>query len=195
MPELTQEQIDQMIADAKKGLFTEEDLNRRVTSEVDRRVETGIKKGLETQKQKWEEEIAKKASMTAEERARQEYEERFSELSTKEKEVLRKANLTDAKEILSEAEIPKTYYEKFIGVLVSDDTEVTKTNVDNFVEMFKATKTDIETQVRSSLSKVEPPKQGNGDKPVTKEDFNKMGYVEKIKFKGTHPEMYKEFIK
>ena len=49
--EFTSEQqtyIDSLIEEKTTGLFTEDELNRRVTSEVDRRVESGIQKGLET---------------------------------------------------------------------------------------------------------------------------------------------------
>jgi len=114
--ELTQEQIDAMIlekvAEAKKGLFTEEDLQRKVTSEVDRRVESGIQKGLETQKEKWERELKEKAQMSAEELAKKEYEEKMQTVTAKEREVMRKANLLEAKSMLADADVPKSHYEK-----------------------------------------------------------------------------------
>ena len=93
--EYTQEQIDKIINDAqleaKKGLFTEEDLTRRVTSEVDRRVETGIQKGLDTHKTKWEEEFTKQANMTAEELAKQKLDEQMKLITTKELEIKKKS--------------------------------------------------------------------------------------------------------
>lgn len=199
MPEFTQEQIDQMIADkvaeAKKGLFTEEDLTKRVTSEVDRRVESGIQKGLETQKQKWEKEFADRAKLTAEELAKKDFEEKMTGLTSKEKEIQKRANKIDAKDMLTEASIPKSHYDKFIDMLVTDDPEITKSNVQNFIDVFNATKTEIETKVKSELSKVPAPEQGKGNKGVTAEDFKKMSYAEKLKFKTEHPEKYKEFMK
>lgn len=195
MPEFTQEQIDQMIAEAKKGLFTEEDLTKRVTSEVDRRVETGIQKGLETQKKKWEQELAEKAKMSAEELAKKELEDKFKTVEQKEVEIRRKANLIDAKDLLSEAQIPKSHYDKFIGVLVSDDADMTKANIQNFIDMFNSTKVEIETKVKSEYGKIPQPKQGNGDTPITKDTFNKMPYSEKLKLKQSNPELYRELIK
>lgn len=199
MPEFTQEQIDAMvaerIAEAKKGLFTKEELEKEVTREVDRRVESGIQKGLETHKQRWEKEAQDKANLTAEELAKKKLEEQESAIRTRESEIKRRANQLEAKELLNGAGIPKSQYEKVITMLVSDDEEATKTNVQNFINVFNDTKVEIETKVKSELANVPPPKQGNGDKPVTKEDFNKMPYGEKMKFKQSHPDLYKEFIK
>ena len=198
MAEYTQEQIDQMIADkvaeAKKGLFTEDDLNKKVMSEVDRRVDSGIQKGLETQKQKWEQEFTQRANMTAEELAKKNFEEKEKLVSQKEREILKRANNIDAKDMLSEAQIPKSQYDKVITMLVSDDAEVTKANVQNFINMYNETKTDIETKVKSQFTNVPPPKGGQGGDLVTKADFMKMPYGEKLKFKTSNPELYKQFI-
>lgn len=199
MPELTQEQIDALvatkIAEAKAGLFTEDELTRRVTAEVDRRVESGIQKGLETQKQKWERELTERATLSAEELARKDFEEKTKAVSARELEIKRKANQLDAKDLLSEAQIPKSHYDKFIGMLVSDDEEVTKTNVTNFINMFNSTKTEIETAVKTQYTKIPSPTSGNQSGEMTKEDFNKMGYADKVKFKATYPEVYKQFVK
>lgn len=199
MPEFTQEQIDAMIAEkieeAKKGLFNEEDLNKKVTSEVDRRVESGIQKGLETQKQKWEREFAERAKLTAEELALKDYEDKFKTITSKEQDIKRRANKIEAREMLSEAQIPKAQYDNFMNILVSDDEDVTKNNVQAFIDMFDKTKTEIETRVKTELSKVPPPSVGSGDKATTKQDFDKMGYADKIAFKQKNPELYKEFIK
>lgn len=192
--EYTQEQVDQMIAEAKLGLFTEEDLQKKITSEVDRRVESGIQKGLETKKQKWEREYSERAKLTAEELAQKQLEEKMQELSGKEKEISKKANQIEARNILSEANIPKAHYEKFIDLLVNDDAETTTSNVQNFVDVFNSTKDDITNQIKSEFSNVPKPKTGaNGT--LTKDDFDKMGYGEKIKFKTENPDLYKEFMK
>lgn len=192
---LTQEQLDNMIAEAKKGLFNEEELTKRVTAEVDRRVETGIQKGLETQKSKWEKEYAEKANLSAEELAKKEFEEKLQGLSQKEKDIMKKSNELEAKSRLAEANIPKSHYEKFISVLVSDDATVTTANVDNFISMFNETKLDIETKLKKEGTKIVPPEQGKETGVVSKQDFDKMGYADKLKFKQTNPELYAKFMK
>ena len=116
-------------------------------------------------------------------------------ITVKESEIQRKANTLDAKDMLTNASIPKSHYEKFINLLVSDDTESTKVNVQNFINAFNETKTEIETKIKTELSKIPPPITGVGDKEVTKADFNKMGYSEKLKLKAEKPELYQKLIK
>lgn len=194
MTEFTKEQVDKMIADATKGLFTEDELNRRVTAEVDRRVDTGIKKGIETERSKWEREFQERAKLTAEEIAQKEIEIKMKEISAKEKNVLKKENLLEAKDMLANASIPKNHYEKLIDDFVSDDPEVTKRRVENFINVFTEVKTEIETKIKSEFVNVSQPKTGSGDKPITKEDFINMGYAKKLELKQNNPELYKKFI-
>lgn len=197
--QFTKEQLDALIAEkiseAKTGLYTEEDLNKKVTSEVDRRVESGIQKGLETQKQKWEREYAERANMTAEELAKKQFQEQLQSVAEKEREIAKKANLLEAKSMLADASVPKSHYDKFIGMLVSDNEDVTKANVQNFIDMFNATKTEIETKVKSEFTKVPKPNIGGQGGEITKADFIKMGYAEKLKLKSENPELYKSFMK
>ena len=199
MADYTQEQLDliiaEKVAEANKGLFTEEELQKRVTSETDRRVETGIQKGLETQKQKWERELSEKANLSAEQLAQKNFEEKLKEVSNKELEINKRANNLEAKNMLSDAQIPKAQYDKIIGMLVSDDTERTKDNVQNFIDMFNATKVDIETKVKSEFTKIPSPRVGIGNDVITKDDFIKMTYSDKLKLKTSNPDLYKEFIK
>ena len=101
----------------------------------------------------------------------------------------------EAKDKLSTASIPKSHYEKFINVLISDDEESTNTNVQSFIDMFNQTKSEIETEVTKKFVNVPQPNLGNGDKVVTKESFNKMGYMDKMAFKQSNPEQYSKFIK
>lgn len=185
--------IDPIVETPK--LFTEDEFNKKLTQEVDRRVESGIQKGLETQKQKWERELQEKAKMTAEEIAKKEFEEKLNGLTQKEKEIQKKANKIDAMDMLSEAQIPKSHYDKFLNMLISDDSETTKANVQSFVEMFNSTKTEIETKVKSEFTNVPKPQVGMGDGVVTKSDFDKMSYADKLAFKQKNPEQFKEFMK
>lgn len=196
--EFTPEQkayIDNLLEESKKGLFTEDELNRRVTSEVDRRVESGIQKGLETHKAKWEKEFIEKAKLSAEELAQKELDEKMREISSKELDIKKRTNTLDAKDMLSGAGIPKAHYEKFIPLLVSDDAEVTTVNVTSFIETFNETKTTLEQEIKQQYVQVPPPSNGSGDQPITKKEFDEMSYMEKIKLKESNPEVYKSFMK
>ena len=199
MAEFTQEQIDTMIAEkvaeSRKGYFSQEDLDKKVMSEVDRRVETGIQKGLETSKTKWESDFSERAKMSADEVAKKDFDARMHDVSTRELEIRKKANKLEARDMLSEAQIPKSQYDKVISMLVSDDEAVTKTNVQNFIEMFTTTKTELETKIKSEFSNIPKPKIGTGDGVLTEDEFIKMPYSQKLKLKQTNPEVYKTFMK
>lgn len=197
--EFTPEQqahIDSLLAENTKGLYSEDELNRRVTAEVDRRVESGIQKGLETHKSKWENEFREKAQLTAEELAQKELEERLNELSTREKEILKKSNTIDARDMLTNAQISKEHYEKFMNLLVSDDSESTVSNVQNFIDTFNTTKSEIESRLKKELSNVPAPQTNpSGDGVIGKEDFIKMSYSQKMEFKESNPDLFNKFIK
>lgn len=195
----TKEQVDEMITnavkEATKGLYTKDDFDRELTREVDRRVETGIQKGLETHKRKWEDEYTRRAQMTAEELAQKELQEKMGELTAKEREVLRRQNHLNAKELLTDAGIPKEHYEKFIDVLVLEDSDATAQKVQNFVEMFNNTKMDIESRIKSEFSRVPAPTQSQSEGGLTKEQFIRLPYEKKLELKNTQPEIYNSLIK
>jgi len=201
--EFTPEQqavIDSLVAEAeakaKAGLFTEEDLNKKVTAEVDRRVETGIKKGVETQRSKWEQEYITKANMTAEQRAKEEFDEKFKEIAQREAEIAKRANRLEAQNLFVEAGVKKDDYSKFIDILVSDSVESTTNNVNNFIDTFKNTRSEIEAQLKKELSIIKAPDVNTeGDKGVTKEMFDKMSTQEKIDLKKKAPKLVEGFLK
>lgn len=192
---MAEEVIEQVDGQENKGkVFTEDEFNKKLTAEVDRRVESGIQKGLETQKQKWQREFEERAKLTAEEIAQKHLEEKTQELTAKEREIAKRANRLEAKELLSGAEIPKAHYDKFLDVLISDDADVTTQNVNNFVEMFNSTKKEIETRLKTEMSTVRNPKQGESEKQMTKAEFNKLPYAKKVEMKRDNPELWKQFM-
>lgn len=177
--EFTEEQekyIESRIADATKDLFTKDELDRQVTAEVDRRVESGIRKGLETHKAKWEQEFEKKAQLSAEELAKLTVDEKLKAIESREAEINTRSNTIDAREMFVEAEIPEDDYVKFMDLLVSDDVDVTHSNVSNFIDSFKTTRENIEKSLKEKLSNVPAPK-GEVDTPKSNgglEDFVKI---------------------
>lgn len=166
-----QQYIDELINDATKDLYTDEDLNKKVTAEVDRRVESGIQKGLETHKSKWKEEYEKKAQLSAEELAKLTVDEKVKAIEEREAEINTRSNRIDAREMFSEANIPEADYVKFMDLLVSDDTDTTLSNVSNFIESFNTTKANIEKSIQEKLTKVPAP-QGEEGERKPKSDLN-----------------------
>ena len=195
--EFTTEQqafIDNLLAEKTKGLYGEDELQRRVTAEVDRRVESGIQKGLETHKSKWERDFQDRAKLSAEEIAQKELDEQLGLLSKREAEISKRSNLIDARDMLTSANIPKEQYEKFMDLLITDDTEGTLTNVNNFIDSFNATKIEIESKLKKEMSKVPAPSAGFGDVGVSKDKFTEMSYSELVKLKQDNEELYNQLV-
>lgn len=174
--------------------YTEEEFQKALTKEVDRRVESGIQKGISTQRAKWEEEYQAKAQLTAEELAKKELEEKMQDLQGREAEINKRANRLSALDMLSEAGVPKTQREEALKLIVSSDKSVTDERVQSFINVFTNSKSEIETQIRSDLTKVTAPQVGGGDKVTSKADFDGMTYSERLEFKKSNPEEYKKFI-
>lgn len=180
--EFTEEQqahIDSLIEkateEATDGLYTEDELNKKITAEVDRRVESGIQKGLETKKAKWEQEFERKAQMSAEELAKLTVDEQMEKIAEREAEINTRSNRIDAREMFAEANIPEDDYSKFMDLLVTDDVDTTHSNVSNFIESFNTTRDNIEKSVKNELSKIPSPK---GDEEGSKEKSQVSGFVE-----------------
>lgn len=191
-----QAHIDNLIAEKTKGLYSEDELQRRVTSEVDRRVESGIQKGLETYKNKWEKEFQERAMLTAEELAKKELDEQMGLLSKREAEITKRANLIEAKDTLTNANIPREHYEKFMDLLITDNTEMTQTNVNNFIESFNATKIEIESKLKKEMSTIPSPSSGttsNGG--INKNKLSEMTYMERLELKQKDEELYNQLNK
>lgn len=194
MAEFTEEQVQDLIksavAEATKGLHTDLDIQR----EVDRRVGSGIQKGIETERAKWEKEFSEKAQLSAEELAKKELESKIGEITQRENEIKSRANALDAQEKLSSAGVPKSHYEKMLSVLVSSDEEVTNTRIADFIETYTAMKIETENKVKESYSNVPPPPSGDSNKSISKDDFAKMTYSEKLELKKSQPDLYTKLL-
>jgi len=195
--EYTQEQIDAMKAEAIKsateGLMSKADADKI----ADQRVESGIKKGLETFKSKWEQDAQEKANLTAQEIADKRLAEKIKELETREHDANVRDNSLTAKSKLNQAGVPESYYSKLLGNLVNADSDVTGSNVDNLIDIYTSTKSQIEADIKAKLSKV-PPAEGGNDAhagEMTKEKFSKLDYKGMMKLKTEKPDVYKQMMK
>lgn len=198
MAEYTNEQLDELVsqrlAEATKEMFSKEDFEKKLQAETDRRVNSGIQTALEKNKATWELEFSENAKLTAEEKAKKDFEEKLNGLTLKEKQLLQKENELLAKNMFVTADIPESKYSKVINRLVTEDVETTTNSVQDFIDMFNDTRVEIETRIKSENSTIPKPNTSKSEGGIDKEAFNKMGYAEKLKFKSANPDLYKTFI-
>ncbi len=191
-----QKVVDAMVIKAKEGLFTQSDLDKKVTAEVDRRVESGIKKGIETAKSKWESEFKAKAEMTAEERIKSELDEKMKSIADREIDLSRKSNTLDAKNMFTEAGFNHADYSLFVENLVTDDPIKTKENIGEFIVNLNKTKAEIEDKLKKEMSIINKPQVGvNDNNEMTKEQFKKLGYEARLKLRNENKSLYDKLQK
>ena len=88
-------------------------------------------------------------------------------------------------------------YKNLVNDLIGENVDSSTTKANNFIKILNKQKEFVEKETTSNLLKNTPrPNAGSeDDKPITKEDFNKMTYSEMMKFSKENPELYTEYMK
>ena len=185
--------------------YTEEQLAELLQKEGDRRVtaalatnktklEQEFEEKLAAQKSQWEKDFTERAKLSAEELAQKEFEQKLAEIAEREKTLRKQSNDILAKQMFTEKGYTADQYEKMLGVLVADNEDATKANIESYMAVLEATRTATESKVRTELTKIPPPPTGDSHGgTVSKQDFDKMSYTQKVEFKISNPEEYKTF--
>lgn len=106
-------------------------------------------------------------------------------------------NRTKAAVIFAQAGISEAEYAPILDGIVTTDEQATLALVENMVTLIKAKTEATEKAVKEELLKSTPtpPTGGSGgDTTITKEQFDAMGYSERLKLFNEQPELYKQFI-
>ncbi|EGT4137999.1 DUF4355 domain-containing protein [Clostridium perfringens] len=195
--------------DLKRRLYMEnlQDQNTKETTEVTTDVETKeevkkleftqeeldnlISKRLEREKKKAKaerEEAEKLAKMSEAEKQQALFEKKVKEFEDmKKKYELEKMELEVIKQ-LSSKNLP-TQFSKY---LLNEDAETSFNNIKEFeVEWQKAIEQAVDTRLKGKTPQVGVVT----NTTITKEQFNKLGFLEKQKFATDYPEAYKSFMK
>ena len=157
-------------------------------------------KALETARSKWEAEYQAKLEAEkseAEKLAKMSEAERFESELSKQKEAFEteraqfnreKLELQTVKELSAEG-LPTS----FSSYVLADSAEQIKDNIKNFKSMWQA---EMEKAVNERLQGRTPKtaNKPNGE-VVTKEQFNKMGYSERLNLFNTDPDLYEQLQK
>ena len=176
--------------------YTEEEVQAMLQKETDRKTT----KALETARSKWEAEYQAKLEAEkseAEKLAKMSEAERFESELSKQKEAFEteraqfnreKLELQTVKELSAEG-LPTS----FSSYVLADSAEQIKDNIKNFKSMWQ---TEIEKAVNERLQGRTPKtaNKPNGD-TITKEQFDKMGYAERLNLFSTDPDLYEQLKK
>ena len=176
--EVEQEQVDtqETTEQQPEKKYTQEELEEIIKARVARE-----KKATE----KAVEEAAKLAKMNEEEKREFEYQKLQEELAELKRKDAYYGLSREASKMLAEHDIQAN--DDLLQFVVKDDAEGTQTAVNAFVELFNA---KVEEGVKKALSGRAPRANVNANQVVTKEDFNKMGYSERVALKQKDENLY-----
>jgi len=143
------------------------------------------------------EELLKKAEqekeltkLSADERAKKEFEIKQSELEEERKKIKIERLELQVIKILNEKNLPV----EFSRFVIADSNEATLENINELSNLFNK---GLESAVDARLKGGKPPKSGatqpTGE--ITLADYNRMGYKERVEFKNNHPDKFNELIK
>lgn len=126
---------------------------------------------------------------TAEEIALQEKAEKEAEREEQFQKLLRENTITKFEKNFLALGYPADLAAKAAEAQCDNDTD----------ELFSIQQTFIEAKEKAMkadwMKSMPKPPAGNDDCPVSKEQFRKMKYSERVAFKQKYPEMYKEYVK
>lgn len=162
--------------------YTKEAFEKMLQSEADK-IRTKYSKEASGYKKELED--LKKAKMTEDEKKKFEDDQREQELLAKEAALLEKELTLKAIDLLTTEGLPLDAKQFLIG----KDEDSTVENVAAFKKMFDAA---VAKEVEATFKKKGTEhKQSEGNGSITKEQFMKMGYLERAKIANENPELYK----
>lgn len=174
----------QSFDDFLKGDGNQEEFNRRVQKAVNIAVDKAQKKWkIMTDDQVSEAE--KLAAMTKEEKSEYMRQKHEKDLATREANITKRELMAEAKNMLAEKNLPVSLAE----VLNYTDADSCKQSI---TAVEKAFKEAVQAAVEEKLKGGKPPKKAPDGSGITKEQYSKMGYAERLKLKTEHPELYKQ---
>lgn len=176
--EVVQEEVDTQEATEQQPekKYTQEELEEIIKARVARE-----KKATE----KAVEEAAKLAKMNEEEKREFEYEKLQEELAELKRKDAYYGLSREASKMLAEHDIQAD--DDLLQFVVKDDAEGTQTAVNAFVELVN---TKVEQGVQKALSGRTPKAHVNANQVVTQEQFDKMGYSERVALKQKDENLY-----
>lgn len=161
-------------------------------AEFDRRVQKAIDTALTNAQEKWQaltddklSEAEKLAKMTQEERNKYNQQKREKELADKEAAITKRELMAEAKITLAEKKLPVGLAE----VLSYTDADACSKSIEAVEKAFQEA---VEAAVQERLKGGTPPGRAPETGVVTKEEYSKMGYAERLKLKTKNPELFKQ---
>lgn len=174
------EQVDTQteVETPQEKTYTETELQKIIKDRISRE-----KKAAE----KAVEEASRLAKMNEDEKAKYEMEKLKEELADLKRKDAQYGLSKEASKMLAEHDIQVD--DDLLAFVVKDDAEATKAAVDSFVALIDA---KVAEGVKKALSGTAPKMNIAGNTAMTKEQFNKLPYKERVELFSTNPTLYSQ---
>lgn len=172
----------------ESGTFTQEEVNEIVKSRLSRK-DNEFKKELDKLVNEKLAEAKRQEQLTEEQKEAERLENLAKELEDKQRELDFRDRFSEAETGLRKIDLDP----RFAQWLVNEDKETTESNIKEFQSLFdKAVELRSVDKLRGKTPKANKTQKSKG---VTKEEYNNMGYSERMALKAKDPSLYKELSK
>ena len=167
-------------------LYTQEEVDKMLQSEVDRRITSALKKQAKSNEAKIKE-AQKLAQMNESEKFQYELEQREKAIAEKEKALALAENKNIASQILADKGLSLS----LVDFVIAEDAETMNSNIRLLDKAFKdSVKREVEKRLGSSAPKKNLPV----EETITKEKAMKMGIRERQNLLNNNPELYAQLF-
>lgn len=167
-------------------IYTQEEVDKMLQSEVDRRITSALKKQAKSNEAKIKE-AQKLAQMNESEKYQYELEQREKAIEEKEKALALAENKNEASKILADKGLSLS----LVDFVIAEDAETMNSNI-RLLE--KAFKDSVKREVEKRLGSSAPKKNLPPDETITKEQAKKMGIRERQQLLMNNPELYNQLF-
>ena len=169
----------------ESGTFTQEEVNEIVKSRLSRK-DNEFKKELDKLVNEKLAEAKRQEQLTEEQKEAERLENLAKELEDKQRELDFRDRFSEAESGLRKIDLDP----RFAQWLVNEDKETTESNIKEFQSLFdKAVELRSVDKLRGKTPKANKTQKSKG---VTKEEYNNMGYSERMALKAKDPALYEQ---
>lgn len=188
----TEQQVEEKVPTTEEEevkTFTEEEVAKLVQAESDRRVTKALEKKQSEWKEQFQaqlEEEKRLASLSEEEKWKEQFEAERQKFEQERLEFQKAQMRASVLETLSKESLPT----QMADFLLSQDEETTQENINKFKEVWtEALSQEVQNRLKGTTpARASKPTLGASD--ITKEDFKKMGYKQRVELQESNPELY-----
>lgn len=172
----------------ESGTFTQEEVNEIVKSRLSRK-DNEFKKELDKLVNEKLAEAKRHEQLTEEQKEAERLQNLAKELEDKQRELDFRDRFSEAESGLRKIDLDP----RFAQWLVNEDKETTESNIKEFQSLFdKAVELRSVDKLRGKTPKANKTQKSKG---VTKEEYNNMGYSERMALKAKDPALYEQLSK